>query len=240
MGRYQSVSRSDTVLLDRCLVGIRLGTIESADCARSCSSRSAKNLADPCHEQTPLVAICRIKKPFHIFDTHSSEDALTQHNSCTLNQRILSGRVEPHGSRPALAVDHAAVPTIVHTLLRLNCSHQEGHAMDARVHSVVQMMERDLSRRVQLNELASSIRTSPSGLRLLFRKHVGVPPARYMKRLRLERARLLLSTTQLSVKEVSHAVGCTDVSHFVRDFERAYGLSPTRFRVKRPGIVGGH
>jgi len=39
-----------------------------------------------------------------------------------------------------------------------------------------------------------------------------------------------LRRTWQSVKEIMAAVGCSDQSHFVKDFERAYGLSPCRYR----------
>ena len=44
----------------------------------------------------------------------------------------------------------------------------------------------------------------------------------------MEKARYLLETSLLSVKEITHSVGLNDESHFVRDFKKAYGVPPTR------------
>ena len=47
---------------------------------------------------------------------------------------------------------------------------------------------------------------------------------------RMETAAELLRTTHLLVKEVAARVGIHDDSHFVRDFAKVYGLSPTTYR----------
>lgn len=53
---------------------------------------------------------------------------------------------------------------------------------------------------------------------------------RHLQAMRLGRARLLLERTFLSVKEVRVLVGIDDPSHFARDFQRAFGMSPTDAR----------
>lgn len=40
----------------------------------------------------------------------------------------------------------------------------------------------------------------------------------------------LLKTTLLSVKVIAVEAGFNDQSHFVRDFKRSYGLTPTKYR----------
>jgi transcriptional regulator GlxA family with amidase domain len=106
----------------------------------------------------------------------------------------------------------------------------ERPTIDPKVRTVLDLMARNLGEPLGLQQLASAVGASPSGLRLLFLRHTGEPPGRHLKRLRLERARFLLCTEHLSIKEIGAAVGCPDESHFVRDFERSYGLSPARYR----------
>lgn len=48
----------------------------------------------------------------------------------------------------------------------------------------------------------------------------------------MERAKHLLETSFLSVKEIGHLVGLNDESHFVRDFKKAYGVPPKRYRMR--------
>jgi len=57
-----------------------------------------------------------------------------------------------------------------------------------------------------------------------------MPPIRYLRLLRMERAKVLLESSFLSVKEIAFQVGLNDESHFVRDFKSAYGYSPALYR----------
>lgn len=105
-------------------------------------------------------------------------------------------------------------------------------------------MTADLRHEMLINELAKSLNLSESRLRHLFKKETGVSPIQYLKAQRIESARKLLETTFLSVKEVMLRVGAKDKSHFIRDFKKAFGLSPSQYRAqylnpKRKSISGG-
>lgn len=102
--------------------------------------------------------------------------------------------------------------------------------MAERVKRVIELMQGDPSRTFSLGEMAQSVNLSPPYFCYLFKSITGVPPARYLKSLRMEQAATLLTTTFLSVKEIVRRVGCTDESHFVRDFKRIYGVTPREYR----------
>lgn len=104
--------------------------------------------------------------------------------------------------------------------------------MDRRVRKVISLLEANLCREVPLCELARSVNLSSSRLCHLFTVEMGVPPARYLKTLRLQQARELLETSFLNVKEVANKVGINDESHFVRDFKKLHGLTPARYRAR--------
>ena len=102
--------------------------------------------------------------------------------------------------------------------------------MDPRIAHVIAAMEADLDGHLTVTVLAASVNLSPSRLAVLFRRETGVSPARFLRALRMERARLLLERTFLTVKEVMAFVGINDPSHFSRDFSRHHGIAPTRLR----------
>jgi transcriptional regulator GlxA family with amidase domain len=102
--------------------------------------------------------------------------------------------------------------------------------MDYRIRHLIAYIEHEITGSLSVDRMARIAGTSHSGLRTLFRRYVGVTPHRFVKKLRLERARVMLCSEVISVKEAMSAVGYSDFSHFVRDFERAYGLSPRRYR----------
>ncbi len=102
--------------------------------------------------------------------------------------------------------------------------------MDRRVETALQLMKGNLQQKTCLSEVAASVNLSGSRLSHLFKTETGVSPAKYLKRARMERARQLLETSFLSVKQIMVAVGINDGSHFVRSFKNAYGLTPTDYR----------
>ena len=102
--------------------------------------------------------------------------------------------------------------------------------MDTRVEWVIGQMERCLHRRIGVADYARAVNLSPSRFAHVFCEATGLPPARYLQALRLDRARQLLERSFLSVKEVMAQVGYSDPSHFSRDFSRHHGMAPSRVR----------
>ncbi|HKY04286.1 MAG TPA: AraC family transcriptional regulator [Blastocatellia bacterium] len=102
--------------------------------------------------------------------------------------------------------------------------------MHPKTRTIIEFLKLNLHRNVTLKEMTRSAHLSRSRLFYLFKCEVGLPPGQYLKSLRLERARQLLETTMLSVKEVTAAAGFRDQSHFVRDFKKAYELTPSQYR----------
>lgn len=102
--------------------------------------------------------------------------------------------------------------------------------MAERVKRVIERMQGDPSRTFSLGEMAESVNLSPPYFCYLFKSITGVPPAKYLKSLRMQQAATLLTTTFLSVKEVVRRVGFSDESHFVRDFKRIHGVTPSEYR----------
>ena len=110
--------------------------------------------------------------------------------------------------------------------------------MDYRVEKVISLMRENVHRRITLNELARAVHVTPEHLCRIFKAETGSPPAKYFKSLRLLKAKELLETTSLSIKEITALIGVKDVSHFVRDFGAAYGLTPGRYRARHYSTTG--
>ncbi|MBV9959519.1 MAG: helix-turn-helix domain-containing protein [Acidobacteria bacterium] len=102
--------------------------------------------------------------------------------------------------------------------------------MDHRIETAVALIRADLCRTMTIAELADRVNLSISHLRHLFKAETGMSPAQYLKAQRLRKAKDLLETTFLSIKEIMRATGASDKSRFAQDFRKAYGLTPTRYR----------
>ena len=83
---------------------------------------------------------------------------------------------------------------------------------------------------LDLKALARAAHVSPRHFSRSFRRVFGETPYQYLLSRRLERARHLLRTTDLSVAEICLAVGFTSVGSFTTTFTRHVGVSPTTYR----------
>ena len=102
--------------------------------------------------------------------------------------------------------------------------------MDPRIALTIARMEDALTDTPSVPKMAAAVDLSLSRFAHLFRDETGVPPARYLHTVRMQRARVLLERTFLSVKEVMARVGFRDPSHFARDFRRFHGIAPSAVR----------
>ena len=102
--------------------------------------------------------------------------------------------------------------------------------LDRRVQKVQQMMRNSPSERRSLGEYAASVNLSVWRLCRIFRAQTGMSPIEYLRSLKMERARQLLQTSFLSVRDITRHVGLGDPSHFARDFKKTYGVTPTEYR----------
>jgi AraC-like DNA-binding protein len=79
-------------------------------------------------------------------------------------------------------------------------------------------------------DLAARIHLTPPALRRLFKYETGVCFREWLTEQRLQRAAHLLSTSFLSVKEITHSVGYEHPSSFIRAFERRFTQAPSSYR----------
>jgi transcriptional regulator GlxA family with amidase domain len=98
-------------------------------------------------------------------------------------------------------------------------------------------METYVEEALSREEIAARVGLSRRQLERLFRRYLNTSPARYYLRLRLERARLLLTQTTMPVTEIAFACGFTSASHFSKCYRDMFGRTPRDQR--RTGSNGG-
>lgn len=83
--------------------------------------------------------------------------------------------------------------------------------------------------RLTVEALAKRSAMSPSHFAHRFSAVARVTPMRYLREVRLERARALLLGEGARMSEIAESVGFESSAHFAREFRRRFGLSPSRF-----------
>ncbi len=106
--------------------------------------------------------------------------------------------------------------------------------LSVEIFEAVRYIEENLTQRLTLNQVASSINLSPNYLSSLFKKELGVGFVDYITEKRVERAKELLENTGLRTYEVAQQAGFVDESYFSKTFKRITGKRPSAFR-KRNG-----
>lgn len=101
---------------------------------------------------------------------------------------------------------------------------------DDMVRTAVEWMQKNLDQEFQLDSLASQLAVSPRTFIRRFNQATGKPPKQYFQKLRIDEAKRLLESTELSVDDITEKVGYVDVSSFRRLFKREVALSPTEYR----------
>jgi len=83
---------------------------------------------------------------------------------------------------------------------------------------------------LSVEQAAEAANLSPTHLRRLFRQHRGITPGQYLRSLRLEKAKNLLTESNCSVQEIARACGFDDAYYFSRLFHKEVGVSPSDYR----------
>ncbi|HAA24840.1 MAG TPA: hypothetical protein DCE11_01795 [Ruminiclostridium sp.] len=80
---------------------------------------------------------------------------------------------------------------------------------------------------ITLEELSRKMNISPQYFSRLFKEETGYNFIEYLTFVRIEHSKILLTTTNMTVKEICYNVGYGDPNYFSRLFKKNTGMSPT-------------
>ena len=107
----------------------------------------------------------------------------------------------------------------------------ETRPLDAlQVKQLKDFIEENLDRKLKLEKLAAIVHLSSFHFVRVFKEAFGITPHRYVVQRRLERAKVLLTVTRLSVQEIAINVGYVNKSHFTTQFRKYVGITPLAYR----------
>ena len=101
-----------------------------------------------------------------------------------------------------------------------------------RMKRVLEHIHSHISDNVGVEELAEVASVSKPYFIKLFKQEFGASPVQYINNKKVERAQLLLFTSDKAVKEVAYTLGFSDQNYFIRLFRKVTGITPQEYRRK--------
>ena len=91
-------------------------------------------------------------------------------------------------------------------------------------------IELSLDRKIRASDLASLVGYTEYYLTEKFKKETGVPVSQYIRFAKIERARVLLESTDMSVREIAERLAFNTVNYFIQCFRETAGYTPAQYR----------
>ena len=126
----------------------------------------------------------------------------------------------------------AGCSQLIHHLLCMLLLNEEGapRAESSRVAQAIRYMRQHLAEPVTVEDVAHAVNLSPSHFSREFKSRTGYSPYEYLVLRRIDEAKHLLTTSELSVTEIAYQVGYNSKENFIHAFQKNVGVSPGLFR----------
>ncbi|WP_167958352.1 AraC family transcriptional regulator [Anaerosporobacter faecicola] len=99
------------------------------------------------------------------------------------------------------------------------------------VRRIINYLNENYEQRISLEQIAHNMYLSPVYISKIFKEETGESPINYLIKIRLERAKEFLQTSNgSSIKNIAKQVGYDDVYHFSKLFKKYYGISPLYYK----------
>lgn len=151
--------------------------------------------------------------------------------------RTLSAEFESHLPPDGIYVESLTHTLIVHLISKYSVSQLKppmvSHRLSSRKLTLIKDYINDhLEETLSLDAIANIVNLSPSHFLRLFKKSTGLAPHQYVILKRIEKAKILLCQTKMSIAEIACQTGFADQSHLTRLMRRHTGLTPKILRDK--------
>ena len=101
---------------------------------------------------------------------------------------------------------------------------------DAKTESVLNYIEENISKNLTIHEISKKVNLSKSVLYRMFHNNFNCTVNEYINKRRVEKSKTLLSETNMSVEEISQAVGFSSISYYSRVFKKLNNTTPLKYK----------
>ena len=134
-----------------------------------------------------------------------------------------------HAAAKAAEASEAAYGLLMSFYGSQSAGPEEGKRLPLVIEAALGIIRRDYAFLDGIGDLAERLEVSQEYLTRSFCRYIGMTPGKYLNRVRIENARLLLRQGGHSVQFVSEACGFTNANYFARVFRAAVGLNPAEY-----------
>ena len=101
------------------------------------------------------------------------------------------------------------------------------------INMIIKYMENNICSNITLEELSDLLHFSPNYFHKYFKEKVGVTPHKYLLNMRINKAKILLDSSDKSLISIAEESGFESQSYFCYVFKRETGMTPKEYRKKR-------
>ena len=98
------------------------------------------------------------------------------------------------------------------------------------IHISVNYIHNNFERDISLGDIAKFVFLSPSYFTRAFKEEMGISPISYLLKVRIERAKELLTETDQKISDIALSVGFSNQQRFNEIFKKYTGLTPLQYR----------
>ena len=108
-----------------------------------------------------------------------------------------------------------------------------------RIRTMLQYIQEHYSEETDTAQIARSAMISESECLRCFHKSIGMPPIRYLKQFRIQKAAELLMSTDKKAGDIGAECGFLDTSYFTKVFREIKGCTPGEYRRRQACFTDG-
>lgn len=94
----------------------------------------------------------------------------------------------------------------------------------------VEYLESNFDKKISLDDLAHEMNYSSYHFLRIFKAETGITPFKYLMNIKIEKAKIMLKKTNLSVEQIGNSCGFESNSYFTQAFSNMTGVSPSTYR----------
>ncbi len=107
-----------------------------------------------------------------------------------------------------------------------------GYQVPARLREAILLMERNIEEPLTQSELAHYLSISVRQMQRIFSQYIGETPIRHYLNIRLDRARGLVTQTELPIMDIAALCGFSRADQFSRAYSRRFDIAPIKDRIE--------